>query len=371
MEKSNPFYKERVLSPLQNKSKTLKLSSEVLKEYEKHFKDKYPEYIKKDGSLNDNKIITKLLLDYLNTQCLERKEFNIDVLIAISKSKPLKPVILAVRDDYTINKYDKKYNNTQFIRLNQEKFNEARIFLNLNELYEEYFKQKYFTKHKFNEKAYKNYEKFETIITTQILIEAEHYDYNYILFRVNNYLDEFQNGVYATPADPEGLAKPIYARHKVTNYLKGSPPEPIIHKGIGKAEEYYFTYEWSYYPNTINSERLILDSTNFEVISKDKFNSLIKESSNSKIKDYLTKTKTETNQTTTKIKLEDKNKRLKEQLYELMKNKRIEEERISKFYETKLKNYEELIKKLIEEQNNNKNEIKELKNIFKKDKSEN
>lgn len=71
MKDSNPFYKERALSPLQDKAKTLKLSSEVLSEYENHFRDKYP----KNNKLNDNQIITKLLIDYLNTQCLERKIF--------------------------------------------------------------------------------------------------------------------------------------------------------------------------------------------------------------------------------------------------------------------------------------------------------
>lgn len=348
VKKTNPFYKERNLKKI-HQTKTFKISTELLKDYNKHFKSKYPDLVK-NKKLNDNQILTKLLLNYLNKQCLERKEFNIDVLIAISKSKPLKLVILAIRDDYIINKYNNKYNNTQFIRLSQRYLDESKIFLNLNELYEEYFKQNYFTKYYFNKEAYKNYEEFETIIETQILTEAFHYDYNYILLRVNNYLDEFQNGVYTAPPEnykKRGLGGLSYDMYELKNYLNGVPTAPIIHKGIGKAKKHYFTYKWSYNLNHPYTERLDINNIDFEIISENKFNHLIQESTNNKLKNYST-VKTEYNPTITTINLEDENTALKKELYELMKNKRLEEERMKKIHDNDIKKLEKIINNLME-----------------------
>ncbi|MCQ2738125.1 MAG: hypothetical protein MJ224_05915 [archaeon] len=368
MKKSNPFYKERVLSPLQNKSKTLKLSSEVLKEYEKHFKNKYPEYIKKDGSLNDNQIITKLLLDYLNTQCLERKEFNIDVLIAVDKFKRVKPVILAVRDDYdSLNRYYNK-DITQYERLNREYLTKPKRFTNLNELYEKYFKENYFTRTYFDKEAYKTYEKFETIIEASDLLEYNHYDYEYILFRVNNYLDEFINGSYKAviPKEEQNiLGNAIFALYKLINYLKEEAIEE--HEGLGKViatdTDIYFTYTWFYKINSPYTEKFKL--LNINIISEDKFNYLISKSTNKKLKEFLT-VKTEYNTTNTVINLENENTELKKLLYKLIKDKKIEKEELKKIHENEIKNYEKIIKNLIKEQKNNENEMKKLKNMIKK-----
>ena len=115
MKSNSIFFKKRELT--QKKIvKSVNMPEDVEKDYNKHFKSLKPELInKKNGKLNDNQALLNLIIDYLNTKCLERKQYNIDVLINLNLTKK-NVEILAVRNDYSIFKsFDLERKDNEFL----------------------------------------------------------------------------------------------------------------------------------------------------------------------------------------------------------------------------------------------------------------
>lgn len=335
MKESNPFYKERALSPLQDKAKTLKLSSEVFTEYENHFRDKYPKLIKKNGKLNDNQIITKLLIDYLNTQCLERKYFNFDVLVTVPKvsidSASKEFSLIGIRNDYKIVKNNLQ-NNYATLNRADNGFFESEEIIPIHKVYN-YFNMNYFTFSLMDlvTNDFKSFvDCFSSDLSDKFDSDIDFFDseVNHILFRVNNFLDTFEDGVF-----------------------KGEFSNSNIHKGIGEASledgsKTYFVYYWSYDSEEFN----LLD---FKLVTKEEFISLVFNSSNEELKDFVKsheEVKAEdipSSEEVTVNNLKDRVIELEEMVLSLEKDKQLKDNEIY-YLNEKIKVYEEDKSKLEE-----------------------
>ena len=99
-----PYSKMRNITQSYKTKKSIlsvRLSEELLMDYNWHFKSAHPEFVYENNKLNNNKVLTTMILNYINRQCLERKQFDIDILIAVNQNNSSYKLI-AVRNDYII-----------------------------------------------------------------------------------------------------------------------------------------------------------------------------------------------------------------------------------------------------------------------------
>lgn len=266
------YYKERVLSPLEDNSLNVKLSSAVLEDYNLHFKDKYPNLVNKKGKLNNNQILTKIILNYLNSQCLERKAFNIDVLVMLHNEKTSDYTIVGFRDDYNINKNKSQGKYSPVERIANEDFFESDNNITLKKAYNllenDYlseFTLPYDSKHYENDLFY--YDGSKDIDVLKLYIKScveigEDIKDNFIHFRVNNYLDNFIDGVFKGYSD--------------SNVHKGLTMIQLEDKVI------YFNYTWSY-----DLDNYAFNLLSLEVLSKEEFYSVVFNSTNEDLKAFV------------------------------------------------------------------------------------
>lgn len=249
------FYKERDLKQEKN-TIAFNMPKDVEKDYIKHFKSLKPDLInEKTNKLNNNQILLNLLVDYLNMQCLERGEFNIEILIAIDKNENDNITPLAIRNN-------KRHEHRNM----QEYFTTVKTIPDANTLFSTYLKANYFNR--YIDWDWVNYIK-------------KYKNSKFYIIMLNNVLDEFRNGQY----------------HMVYNYKKDennklnkciviSPPHINTHEGLSvlnKEEESFLHYIWDYNPS---SEYFDIE---FMKINKEELELMINNSSNQKLKNYYKK----------------------------------------------------------------------------------
>lgn len=270
-----PYSKMRDItqSYKQKKILSVRLSEELLSEYKWHFKSAHPEFVYGNNKLNNNKVLTTLILNYINQQCLERKEFDIDILIAVNKNNSSYKLI-AVKNDYAKNR--NKVDTNERAARGDTYLTDIEKFTS-HEAYKHLFKRKYFNILKINKEIY-NYSDFENALKTELQINP--YEHDYFLIRVNNYLDEFISGNYQSYVEEwEDIIDPEKRKPgDVTDY-SFTYSDKLIHRGIGQINNLFFTYIWQYTLHLDNkNERFKL--LEFRIIDKKEFDKIIKSSTN-------------------------------------------------------------------------------------------
>lgn len=274
-----PYSKRRNITQSYKTKKSIlsvRLSEELLMDYNWHFKSAHPELVN-GNKLNNSKILTTMILDYINRQCLERKQFDIDMLIAVNQNNSSYKLI-AVKNDYVLNR-SKVDTNERAARADTyltdiEKYT-------LHEVYKHILKRKYFNILKIN-KEIDSYSDFENALKTELQINP--HEYNYFLIRVNNYLDEFITGNYQSfKEDWKDIINPEKRKpHDITKYSL-TYSDNLIHRGIGQTANLFFTYVWQYTLHLDNkSKRFKL--LEFRIIDKEEFEKIIKSSTNSHLR---------------------------------------------------------------------------------------
>lgn len=320
----NPYFKDRKLNPVEDKPLAVKFSSDVWRDFNLHFKDKYPNLIKKNGDLNKNQIITKVVIDYLNSQCLERKPFNIDLLLLLDIEENYS--LIGLRDDYKIFKNNSQNEYSESDRIVNEEFFESDKALQVEEAYklisEDYFTE-YYISSSDSDKPFNNIYEF----TDYSEVNNPKTKNKLLHFRLNNYLDSFIDGVY-----------------------KGRYSDSNIHKGLSmiqniKGDITYLSYLWFY---CLDDNKFKLES--LEVLSEDDFISLVFNSDNEDLKDFIKSQK--------ELKSEDLPTSEEIEIHKL-------KERISEL-EVTLNNTEKNIKKMSLENDNLKRQL----NVYEADKED-
>ncbi len=259
-----------------NSTLSVRLSEELLNDYKWHFKSASPEFVY-GNKLNNSKILTTMILDYINRQCLERKQFDIDILIAVNQNNSSYKLI-AEKNDYILDRSNVDTN---------ERATRADTYLtdiekyNSHEVYKHILERKYFNILKIN-KEIDSYSDFENALKTELQINP--YEHDYFLIRVNNYLDEFISGNYQSFEEEwEDIIDPEKRKpHDITKYSL-TYSDNLIHRGIGKTDNLFFTYVWQYTLHLDNkSKRFKL--LEFRIIDKEEFEKIIKSSTNSHLR---------------------------------------------------------------------------------------
>ena len=80
----SPFY---VDYGLPEKQQSFKASKKFENAFKKHLQDKYADEVKKDGKFKYGKYVRKVLEDYLQEQCLERKMFGKSIYAIVDEDK--------------------------------------------------------------------------------------------------------------------------------------------------------------------------------------------------------------------------------------------------------------------------------------------
>lgn len=295
------FYKERDLKQEKN-SMAFNIPKDVEKDYIKHFKSLKPDLInKKTGKLNNNQILLNLVVDYLNMQCLERREFNIEILITIDKNKEDKIIPLAIREN-------SKYEHRNM----KEYFTPVEFIPNSEELFSTYIKGTYFNRY---------------IDPEWINYEYKYDNCEFYIFLLNNVLDEFKYGQYQIAYDYDKDENNILKSRKI---LVSTQWNSNInqHSGLtilNKKEILYYTWEYSSYSHYFNIDFMRINQEEVEV--------MINNSSNQKLKNYYEKNykkiiKEENNENNCNNEVptdyESENKKLKEKIRKLEKeNKKL------------------------------------------------
>lgn len=271
-----PYSKRRDITQSYKTKKSIlsvRLSEELLMDYNGHFKSAYPEFVYGNNKLNNNKVLTTLILDYINQQCLERKQFDIDILIAVNQNNSSYKLI-AVKNDYILNR-SKVDTNERAARADTyltdiEKYNS-------HEVYKHILERKYFNILKIN-KEIDSYSDFENALKTELQINPN--EYNYFLIRVNNYLDEFITGNYQSfKEDWKDIINPEKRNpYDVTKYAF-TYSDNLIHRGIGQTDNLFFTYVWQYTLH-LDNENEQFKLLEFRIIDKEEFEKIIKSSTN-------------------------------------------------------------------------------------------
>ena len=210
---------------------------------------------------NTNKAMLEIIIDVLNSKVFERKQYNIDVVSIFPNTYDEEEskigCFLSVKDNYLIERERLTNNPSSNISNNKTYLNPSKE-LSLEE-FSTMLNNKHFTD--------SGIEPIEFIYLEEAI--QEHYlnndfhfeDYSLVEFKINNFLDEFIDNEYKLP--------------------NGN------HKGIGYyIPKYYdvpsfFVYEWQF------REDLSFELVNVELISEDRFNFFILNSSNDKLRQFL------------------------------------------------------------------------------------
>ena len=250
MMNNKPDSKEYKRSP-RNNNYSFRLSNAVSKDFDKYLKA-FP---------NTNKAMLEIIIDVLNSKVFERKYYNIDVVSIFpnvyDEEESKLCCFLSVKDNYLIER-ERLTNNPSSIISNNKTYLNPSKELSLEE-FSTMLNNNHYTYSGINPIDYIH---LEEAIQTYYLDNDFHFeDYSLVEFKVNNFLDEFVDNEYKLP--------------------NGN------HKGIGYfIPKYYdvpsyFVYEWKF------KEDLSFELLNVELIDEDLFNSLIVNSSNDKLKQFL------------------------------------------------------------------------------------
>ena len=252
---SNPYYKERKLKPLLRSGLSFGLSKEVKEDFDDYIERTYP-------NISFNQAMNHIILDLLNTRCLERKYFNIDVVGVFPIYQDydnLEDFVIckhfASRDVYSINRNELSLNADMFMELKEYQYlNESKV-ISIEDLYKAY-RMNYFTYNRLKASMIA-LDEFEFFF--EELLEISNAHYTIVQFKVNNFLDDFIDGVYKSPSNRK------------------------CHMGIGYysfEEEYrYFIYEW-YFDNNMD-----FHIDHISLISEDDFKATIDKSTNEELKE--------------------------------------------------------------------------------------
>jgi len=247
----NPYYKEYSKAPsLEKPVYSFKLPKDVQKDFNEYLKA-FP---------NVNKAMLELVIEILNSKCTERKYFNIDVLSIFpdtySDEKINKGLYLAAMDNYLIER-EGLANNTSSIILNNDTYLNPSKELDLED-FSTMLNNNHFTDSGIEPIEYLY---LEAAIEEYYLLHGYQFeDYSLIHFKINNFLDEFIDNEYKS--------------------ANGN------HKGIGYFESYYdeisfFSYEWKF------EEDFSFKLIDVRLINENEFKSLILNSSNDELKQFL------------------------------------------------------------------------------------
>lgn len=252
---TNPYYKERKLKPLLRSGLSFGLSKEVKEDFDDYIERTYP-------NISFNQAMNHIILDLLNTRCLERKYFNIDVVGVFpiyQDYDKLEDFIdckhFASRDVYSINRNELSLNADMFSELKEYQYlNESKV-ISIEDLYKAY-RMKYFTYDRLKASMIA-LDEFEFFFEESLEIGNAYY--TIVQFKVNNFLDDFIDGIYKSPSNRK------------------------CHMGIGYysfEEEYrYFMYEW-YFDNNMD-----FHIDHISLISEDDFKATIDKSTNEELKE--------------------------------------------------------------------------------------
>ena len=252
---SNPYYKERKLKPLLRSGLSFGLSKEVKEDFDDYIERTYP-------NISFNQAMNHIILDLLNTRCLERKYFNIDVVGVFPIYQDydnLEDFVIckhfASRDVYSINRNELSLNADMFMELKEYQYlNESKV-ISIEDLYKAY-RMNYFTYNRLKASMIA-LDEFEFFF--EELLEISNAHYTIVQFKVNNFLDDFIDGIYKSPSNRK------------------------CHMGIGYysfEEEYrYFIYEW-YFDNNMD-----FHIDHISLISEDDFKATIDKSTNEELKE--------------------------------------------------------------------------------------
>lgn len=258
----NPYYKERKVKPLLRSGLSFGLSKEVKADFDDYIERTYP-------NLSFNQAMNHLILDLLNTRCLERKYFDIDVIGVFpiyQEYDKLKEFVkckyFASRDIYSINRNELDTNADRFIELKEYQYLNESVPISIEDLYKAY-RMNFFTHKKLNVTNL-NLEEFEFFF--EELLEISNAHYTIVQFKVNNFLDDFIDGVYKSPSNRK------------------------FHMGIGYysyEDDYrYFVYEWNF------DNDMDFKIQQISLISEDDFQAFIDKSTNEELKEEFEKLNT-------------------------------------------------------------------------------
>lgn len=252
---TNPYYKERKVKPLLRSGLSFGLSKEVKADFDDYLERTYP-------NISFNQAMNHIILDLLNTRCLERKYFNIDVIGVFpiyQDYDKLEDFIdckhFASRDVYSINRNDLSTNADRFMELKEYQYLNESVVISIEDLYKAY-RMNYFT-HKKLKASMIALDEFEFFFEESLEISNAHY--TIVQFKVNNFLDDFIDGIYKSPSNRK------------------------CHMGIGYYsydDDYrYFVYEW-YFDNDMDFK-----IQHISLISEDDFKATIDKSTNEELKE--------------------------------------------------------------------------------------
>ena len=222
-------------------------------------KNDFDEYLK--AFPNTNKAMLEIIIDVLKSKVFERKYYNIDVVSifpnAYDEEKSKIGCFLSVKDNYLIERERLTNNPSSMISNNKAYLNPSKE-LSLEE-FSTMLNNNHFTDSGINPI---DFIKLEDSIETYYQDKDFHFEgYSLVEFRINNFLDEFIDNEYKLP--------------------NGN------HKGIGYyIPKYYdvpsfFVYEWQF------REDLSFELVTVELIDENRFKSLILNSSNEKLNQFL------------------------------------------------------------------------------------
>lgn len=255
----NPYYKERKVKPLLRSGLSFGLSKEVKADFDDYIERTYP-------NLSFNQSMNHIILDLLNTRCLERKYFNIDVVGIFpiyEEYDKLQDFInckyFASRDVYSINRNDLSLNTDSFVELKEWQYLNQSVQTTIGELYKVY-NSDYFTDKLFDEPLnVTDFDLNEFVYVFENSLNINEGFYEIIHFKVNNFLDDFIDGIYKSHSNRKW------------------------HMGIGyyssENGNRYFAYEWHFN----NDMEFVME--HIDLISEDDFKGFIVNSSNEELKE--------------------------------------------------------------------------------------
>ena len=276
----NPYYKARNLDD--NKElMSFRIPNDLKKDLEKYFKE--TNQSRTDG-------MNKLIYDFLNSHCFERKSFAFGIYIMAFKPFDFvidDLVILGIQDGY------RTWNDDQF-----------NVDAVMNENAESF--RQFITKP--NKTEYLEYEH----IQLNTLKDAVMTNYNALFDDLTINFELFPNKKeYVENADPKSLIKYLENKYDVdlnetffvnltvNNYLdvkadgmfkaNAMESDDAHHKGInvivdGHGKEYYAIYDWILTNGSFYNK---ISISNFEFISRKEFFEVIENSTNLKLKNYI------------------------------------------------------------------------------------
>lgn len=248
----NPYFKEYKKAPLVPKPHyTFKLPEEV--------KTDFDEYLK--AFPNPNKAMLELVIEILNSRCTERKYYDIDVVSIcpydFEEGKENIGCFIAGTDYYLL-RSDSSIDIPSSIILNKELYLNPSKVLDLEDF------SFMLNNNQFSDSEI---EPIDFIYLNQELQEYSYlhdlnfsYGYSLVYFKINNFLDEFVDNEY----------KSENGNHKGIGYYISDYDVP-----------YFYVYDWKF------NEDFSFELLNIKLIDETDFKSLILDSSNDELKQFL------------------------------------------------------------------------------------